>query len=253
MLYEYFRLLQATASRHARELGYVKESIAFEARAQRSWPDWQKHVQNCHEVILQQAEGLVASSAIWIIGSGHLLETPWQELLRRGHQLRLIDLYHPPRVKKWAKKYSGIELIEMDVTGFQNLSDLQKILLKVPTPPVLSCLPQDLMISNNIWSQLAILPVEHLERNTEINEEEKVQWARQLQRSHLLWLQGFRCHLLILSDFEAHFRNAQGQVTRIEEQAFRPHQLRKISSWDWPWAKNIIRKVEAYSSLAKTG
>lgn len=251
MLHEYIRYLTAKASGYARDLGYLKESIAFEARAQNSKSSWQEHFKNCHAEVLRQTEGLSPGSTVWIMGSGSLFETPWQALLKKSLFLKLVDIYHPAHVKKIASNHSKIELIESDMTGFQNLTALQKILLKVPEPPHLPIQPQDFVISSNIWSQLPIFPLEYLSKNTEISEEEKIQWAKSLQKSHLEWITSFGGSGMILSDFEMHYLNTSRYVTRIEQQPLRPQNLKKINQWDWKWDHRVIRKVEVYTFSKK--
>ncbi len=255
MLAEYAKYLTAPASPYARVLGYLKESIAFEARAQRQWKLWESHFQNCQELIwstaLAQSQIYGKNRLIWVLGSGSLYETPWKLLAEAGHRIKLIDVYHPPRVKKLVKPFSNIQLIQLDVTGFDDLSPLQKILLKSPSVPPLSIHPNDLIISCNMLSQLPICPLQYLAKNTDMSEKEKILWARKIQTQHWQWLQSFGCESLVLSDFEIHHLGKNLEVLRIEEQPFRPL-CEKLASWDWQWADNCIRKVEAYSIPRKT-
>lgn len=250
MLAEYVKYLTAPASRYARELGYLKESIAFEARAQRHWKMWESHFKNCQELITQQAEKVRKHRSIWILGSGSLYETPWKALSEQGHRLKLVDIYHPPRIKNLVKSFSNIQCLELDVTGFDDLSPLQKVLLKNPVVPPLSIHPEDLIVSCNMLSQLPICPLQYLSKNTEISEEEKIQWARKIQAQHWNWLESFGCESLILSDFEIHYLDKNSEVIQIEEQPFRPL-AKKVTLWDWQWSTDVTRKVEAYSISRK--
>ena len=251
MLAEYVKYLTAPASRYARELGYLKESIAFEGRAQRHWKMWDVHFKNCQDLILKEAEKIRKNRTIWIFGSGSLYETPWKILWEQGHRLKLVDIYHPPRVKNLVQSYSHIQLLELDVTGFDDLSPLQKVLLKNPVVPPLSIHPEDLMVSCNMLSQLPICPLQYLSKNTEISEEEKIQWARKIQSHHFQWLQSYGSHVLLMSDFEIHYLGKDLNLIRIEEQPFRPV-ADQVAKWVWPWSESCIRKVEAYSIPRKT-
>jgi hypothetical protein len=251
MLAEIVRYLTVPASRHARELGYLKESIAFEARAQRHWRLWESHFQNCQKLIWTRSLAMPAGSSIWVIGSGSLYETPWKTLTELGLKLNLVDLFHPPRIKKIAQLNSLLALHELDVTGFENLSRLQKILLKSPVPPALPVQKGDLVISCNILSQLPILPLEFLTRNTLINEDEKIQWAKNIQKQHWDWLESMGCDVLLLSDFEIHLFEKNAQLMEIQQQPFRPS-VEKILAWDWNWSNQCVRKVEAYFISRKT-
>jgi hypothetical protein len=246
MLQEYIRYLTASASSYARELGYLKESIAFEARAQTSSSPWKEHFEKCRQEVLQRTEGLPVGTTIWVLGSGSLFETPWQELLEKGYLLKLVDLYHPAHVKAVAKKHKQVQLVERDMTGFRDLAAIKKILLKVPEPPRLAVKTTDFVISSNIWSQLAILPLEYLSKNTEVSVEEKIQWAKNIQKNHFNWIMSFGCSGLIFSDFEIHHLNFRGEIVKIEQQPFRPHSAKKVNEWDWRWSKNNIRKMESY-------
>jgi hypothetical protein len=252
MLQEYLKYLTAKASDYARDLGYLKESIAFEARAQRAQSLWNDHFRRCQEEVLLRTEDLPPGSTIWILGSGSLYETPWQELIGKSHFLKLVDIYHPPIVKSIAKTYPRIELVEHDLSGFQNLPMLKKILLKVPQPLPLPIQPRDFVVSSNIWSQLPIFPIEFLEKNTEVSQEEKIQWARSLQKNHGEWLLSLGANGIIISDFETHHLNFKGEIVKIEQQPCRPQTLERISMWNWRWSKNIIRKMEVYSIARNT-
>ncbi len=251
MLAEYVKYLRAPASRYARELGYLKESIAFEARAQRHWKMWESHFKNCQELIAEQASTIRKNRSIWVLGSGSLYETPWKALADQGHRLKLIDIYHPPRIKNLIKPYANIHCLELDVTGFDDLSPLQKVLLKNPVVPPLSIHPEDLIVSCNMLSQLPICPLQYLSKNTEISEEEKIQWARKIQAQHVQWLQSFGCHVLVMSDFEIHHLGKDSNPIRIEEQPFRPL-AGLLTAWDWQWSEYCLRKVEAYSIPRRT-
>ena len=246
MLAEFVKYLTTPASRYARELGYLKESIAFEARAQRHWKMWESHFQNSQDLITQQSEKIRKNRSIWILGSGSLYETPWKFLAGEGYRLKLVDVYHPPRIKKLVKSFSNIQYLEMDVTGFDDLSPLQKVLLKNPMVPPLTIHPEDLIVSCNMLSQLPICPLQYLSKNTEISAEEKIQWARKIQSHHWRWLQSFGCQVLIISDFEIHHLGKNLEVFRIEEQPFRPL-AEKLTHWNWSWSETCVRKVEAYS------
>ena len=250
MLAEYLKFLTSPASTYAKELGYLKESIAFESRAQRNWKLWENHFTRCQDLIFSKADNSAKPARptrnIWVLGSGSLYETPWQKLADQGRKIKLVDVYHPPRVKKLIKGYSQVQCVQMDVTGFDDLSPLQKVLLKSPVVPPLSVHPNDLMISCNMLSQLPICPLQYLMKNTDISVEEKIQWARRLQAQHWNWLQSFGCEVLVISDFEIHHLGKNSEVLRIEEQPFRPL-AEKSAAWDWQWADDCVRKVEAYS------
>lgn len=245
MLSEYLKFLTAKASSHARELGYLKESIALEARAHRYWSFWNTHFEHCRKLILAQTQGLKKGTEIWIAGSGYLFETPWQDLIDRGFHLHLIDVYQPARIRRLAAKNPSLQLHELDLTGFMDLSPLHKALLKVPSPPNFEIKKNDFLISSNLWSQLHISPIQFLCENTEVNEKEKVEWARSIQKLHEDWLLSFGVKGLIFSDFESHI-SKKNELT-IEIQPQRPERCHFVTSWDWRWDENTIRKVEAYS------
>jgi hypothetical protein len=252
MLHEYLKYITAKASKHARDLGYLKESIAFEARANRTNALWEDHFRRCHEEVIVRTEDLDPGSTIWIFGSGSLYETPWRQLISKTYFLKLVDIYHPPHVKSIAKSNPRMELIESDISGFQSLAAIKKILLKVPHPPKFDVQPRDFVISSNICSQLPIFPLEYLEKNTEISGEEKAQWAKSLQKNHCDWLASYGANGIIMSDFETHHLNLRGDIVKIEQQPYRPQNLERVSFWNWRWSRRAIRKMEVYSISRNT-
>jgi len=102
------------APRHIKELGYVREAIAIEARFKRCESFWRAHLQRCKELILSSAEKLPQGSNIMILGSGGLHDVPLEELLEQGHHLTCVDIVHLPRVEK---AHKDVSFVEKDITG----------------------------------------------------------------------------------------------------------------------------------------
>ncbi len=79
MLAEWFRHLTTPCPRPLRDMGYLKELIAMDARHRRCREAWVSHLEACKNVILDAAldvtRGVPRRKAV-VLGSGLLLDIP---------------------------------------------------------------------------------------------------------------------------------------------------------------------------------
>ncbi len=224
----------------ARFVGYVDSSIALAHRASRCKKAWAAHNQICHQVILEQLPQ--NAKQILVIGSGLLLEIPFEELLKDSSvQLTLVDMVHPISVRKKTKKYGDrIRLLELDVTGAAHLLQGQAGAAKIealdfsPQTPVLNT-NYDFVISANIISQLPLDPYGRLCKN-------KLPWANDtffirlsehMGRQHIAWLRTLGAKVLLISDVKRSYFDRRGQETEQVESAYVTRDGKLIKSWDW--------------------
>lgn len=203
MIKEIYQYLTSKATKEAKKLGYLYSSIALEERFERCKSAWAPHILHCHNSILKFSPQ--KPSKIAILGSGHLLEIPWQELLNQGHQLWLIDIHHPKKVKALANKnLDKIHLIEIDITGFSNVIKNNKLnadnFLDF-SPPNLDT-QFDFVISANILSQLALNSLDFLQRKNPIFKLEnlKSKFITKTGDDHWVWIQKLAPKGILFSD-----------------------------------------------------
>lgn len=220
-----------------RELGYVNGSIALQKRFERCRKDWSEHIKNCHETILK----FVGSEdvKILILGSGPLVEIPYQALLEnKKRKLYLLDVVHPREARSIAKKNaSQIQLIESDVTGIASLflkKDYSKIKsLEFSPPPV--DFEYDVVISANLVSQLPLDPFGRLQKL-------KLNWAdedyfmllsKKMGDDHIKWLKKISKKRLLFTDTERSYFDKKNNTLETLASAYKPLEGSLLSEWQW--------------------
>jgi hypothetical protein len=121
-------------------MGYLRECIGIASRHGRLEEVWRPHLEQTRRFILDSAERCGPRRHAVILGSGWLLDVPWQELAARFDRVSLVDLIHPPSVRRQVRAFPKVKLVTTDLTGiaerlFQNSSVL-------PTPPLLRACPE---------------------------------------------------------------------------------------------------------------
>lgn len=204
MLKEIYLYYSTPVKLYVKKLGFLKESIGMEARYQRCKKQWQSHYQQCQTSILQAVELVETKNTIVILGAGSLRDTPLGEISEKFEQVILVDLLFLNQVRKVAKSYSNVRLVELDV------SNSLEQLLKVETPQQLeSCLNQiqptipfsaNCVVSLNLITQLPLMPIAWLMKRKLANDEQLNSFAQQLIRQHLDCLNSFKGIKCLIAD-----------------------------------------------------
>ena len=167
MLAEWLRHLCTRAPAHLRQMGYVRELIAIEARHRRCRAAWAPHLENCRKLILDAAED-VNPGQVTVLGSGLLLEVPVEELSNKFEDVALVDIFHMPAVERRVRALSNVRLVTEDLTGvvepvFRHRTEGRAGSL--PPPQVDTggetewLNGADLVVSANLLTQLPLLPM----------------------------------------------------------------------------------------------
>jgi hypothetical protein len=207
MIQEWLWSATATASRTARQLGYVRDFARYKARWKRNTQAWQPHLDRSRSFILQAAEKASRKELAVVAGSGLCLDVPLRELARIFRKVLLIDLVHPREVAVLARNLGNVELLEHDLTGalaaLQHALDTGKPpVLPTQPPDFLGDLGPDLVVSANTLSTLPLIPMERLWLTGRFADTDLEDVARRIIEIHLAWLRatpGVRCLLTDLS------------------------------------------------------
>lgn len=194
MLREVWEYLTTPASPLARRLGYVAEAVALGARHRRQRRAWGPHVAEARRFVLEAAAG---GGRLLVAGSGRLIEVPLAELAARFGEVVLADLVHVRAVRREARRFGNVTLVEADLTGA-----LAGVLAGGPPdlrPPDLGRF--DAAVSCNLLSQLPVLPLEALER-LGVGEAERAAFARALVEGHVAWLRRSAAVAALYTDVE---------------------------------------------------
>lgn len=232
MIREFISSLRTPASKMARELGYLYESIALQERFRRRKKSWQSHIAKCREATLTAVESSPAHKTMLILGSGPLLEVPMDDLLKRFERIVLADVIHPREVRVRWGKHPKVTLVELDLLGIGH--ELLKWTggpLPKPHPPDLNQFNADFILSANCLSQLALRPRERLSKK--IAESELNDYCESLSTAHIAQLRTLKTAHLVIADFETRVLNSQGEILEKSMPFFDPKTMKLQSSWTW--------------------
>ena len=247
MIIEALTHLLTPAPDYVKKMGYLKETIAIEARVARCKKAWQRHLDQCKSLILAQAEKLPPGSTIMILGSGGFHDVPIHRLLAMKHHITCVDIVHLPKVKK---KFNQVIFMERDVTGLNETlyQAIQKGVRVGPAETWELMKTPDLIISLNLLSQLALKIVSFAEEN---DHDLGLLFQENVLNAHVARLKKQKTNVLLISDIAREYYDGETFLEKVPS-------LAKIDLPDPKerWAWNIAPKGEAdpeISVLHKVG
>lgn len=210
MLVELYRYWTTPVPKHLRALGFLKESLAMDARYRRCRNHWDTHYQHCRAAILQAVEGVEAKGTskgiAVILGAGSLRDVPLEVLCERFEQVVLVDLLFLKEARKRASHYPNAVLVEADVTGLlepffshQHSTLSPNLSWSLPSLHELIPFPNsriDFIVSLNLITQLPIIPVSQRLKKENADNALLNDMAKRLVTDHLALLdqcEGVRC------------------------------------------------------------
>jgi len=216
MLLELWEWLSTPASSLARKSGLLYEAVALRHRAQRCQAQWQNHLMQCHARVHHAVASLSQKRTLVVLGSGMLLEIPLEKLVTQFEQIQLVDQVHLKPVRKLARRYPTIQLVEADLSGVLAELLAWKSGMPLPAfrPPQLNVQRADLIISANLLSQLKQPPGKIV--GEKISEEEKEQFQKRLTLAHWNWFIHLPGKKLLFTDVESQFFNNSGDLVQTD-------------------------------------
>ncbi|MEN0058640.1 MAG: hypothetical protein AAGB31_07380 [Bdellovibrio sp.] len=262
MLYQALLFLLTPVSPLAKKYGFLYQSIALKARYERCKKAWLPHLKSCQDLFLQVLQQLPQKKSIVILGSSHLHEIPLHLLTQNFESITLVDVVHPLRHHWLAKKNPRFKLITTDLSqslehleGLNSLEDLHALIAQLQEKTLFH-FAADLIVSGNLLSQLALLPIESIEKKIHrpLSLDEKDVLCTAFAELHLKNLRGCRGAKLVYSDREVSYRNPQQELIYQGQYPVSFEGFTKLKEWTWLLApiteasKNysIEMKVEAY-------
>jgi hypothetical protein len=198
-----------------------------------------------------------------LLGSAHLHEIPLHLLMDNFERVTLVDVIHPLKHHLQAKRYKRLQLVTMDLTNsldkidkLQNLEDLTQMAQDLSKEKIFH-FEADLIVSANLMSQLALLPLDAVEkkikRSLELSEKDLI--CTQFAQTHLQNLANCTGKKLIYSDREVIYRDPKGEVIYTGHYPVNFAGYEKLKEWYWTLAPlkeaskdySIEMKIEAYS------
>jgi len=221
-----------------RRLGYSSDQAAIMRRYIREQQGWKAHLENSRQVIIESLLQRKAKT-VRILGSGHLLDTPVDEILKYCHRLVLTDIIHPPQVVHRLSGVSSVSFETVDLTGglvdfiaqrhARKLAffELDNFIRKITLP----VFDDDLVVSLNLLSQLNDIPMTYLIRRGKLSSEQLHELSVLIQQRHVDLLPVGRT--LLVSDYEEEYYSDSGNLVGVKPTVFVKLPGNAIREWSW--------------------
>lgn len=202
---------------------------------------WNSHLRNCRNFIIKSLN-IIKPSTVTVLGSGWLLDLPLREIANQVRQINLVDILHPPDVKRQVSVFKNVSLREEDITGgliievwrnagkrffFNRLKSLEAIRIPGYKPQY----DPGMVISLNILTQLESLPLELLRKKSVLEEDSFLKFRKKIQQSHINFLE--KNISLLITDLSEIVTESSGDKYEIKSVlADIPH---GIIEEEWTW------------------
>ena len=237
MLSELWTQWRTPASPVAKKMGFVYEAVALQSRLKSHRSLWEAHLRRSKNAIKRMVESCEQHHLCVILGSGLWADVPVEYLSRRFEEVWLVDIVHLPQVRKKVQTFENVQLMEWDVTeSLATWLSIDEGELRVAQPTqFLGRSGIDLVVSVNILTQLSVLPVHWLRKETSISEAQIEQIHYQLLKAHVDYLHKFSGQVGLLTEFqdESHALFDKAWLSEWHEQ----------TQWQWPLNNNLTTDV----------
>ncbi len=264
MLREIIELMFTPATPVAKKYGFVYQSISLKHRYERCKKVWLPHLKSCQDLFLQTVQKLSQKKSVVVLGSAHLHEIPMHLLLQNFETVTLVDVIHPLKHHLKAKREPRLKLVTQDLMQsldkLDNIKTLEQLhaMIEDMRTKELFHFEADLIVSANLLSQLALLPMEALEksRKEDLTIEEKDVICTAFAEIHLQNLLKCKGKKLIYSDREVLYHDKTGELLYKGHYPVNFAGFKKLKEWDWTLAPlkeaskkySIQMHIEAYES-----
>ncbi len=233
MLAELLTWCLTPASLDARRTGHLTAAVSLWSRSVRCRRDWGEHEARCHAIVAAAVESCENRRTCLVLGSGLVRDVPLPLLAERFDKVILVDVVHlwPARLK--ARRHANVALVSLDVTGSTDLlldraTGLADPLARFAADPAI-----DLVISANCLSQLALQPVERLEKMSSSRRRRFAGLGRRIVEGHLAALRRFSGRVCLLTDSRGRDVDAEGH--EIETRDLLEGVVLPTADDDWDW------------------
>ncbi len=181
-----------------RRMGFIRDQHGIMNRYLREKSHWHAHLENTRRFISSSFTGVSAGS-VAVLGSGWLLDVPIMELTERFRKVYLVDIFHPPQVRKRTEKLEQVELVEADLTGGaieqvwrltreKGVKSLDSLVEKLLLEPPLSRVEPEVTVSVNLLNQLDIILFDFLKKKGYFRNEPADRFRSLIQSFHVEWI-----------------------------------------------------------------
>lgn len=232
MLKEIFLYLTTPVKKELKK-GHLYESIALGELSKEHSKQWNRHYDICKESIKEHIQSSNPKGICMVLGSGYCHDIPIEFLLSRFEKLILVDTVHPKGIQKKYKNNVKVQLVSTDLTSWASFVKNHSIEYfknyKPGVPEEISSIKFDYIISDNVMSQLPIIPVNQIRKLKTYSEEAENELAYKILENHYNFVKG-KCGVLI-TDLSCHFFEKNGEEVHDPQYGFKfPEPLR---TWNW--------------------
>lgn len=235
MIKEIISYLTQKSLPEARAFGHLYESISLVEKEKRCHEAWRSHRDHSKQFIISQCLTLSHFDHLLILGSGPLHEIPIEWLSQKFKKVTLLDVVHLHQVKKEYRHLLNVEFVEHDLTEVEaELLNYDRLLKKVPT--FMTDQKLSMVISANVMSQLPLHFQNYIEKKRKKKFTQKMldDFLEELTRSHVAYLRSFNAKVILITDTEKYYLNAQGDI--LEKEFNYPHLNLPLPVQEWMWS-----------------
>ncbi|MBC7428834.1 MAG: hypothetical protein H7336_09505 [Bacteriovorax sp.] len=187
----------------AKSFGHLAESISLISREKRCKLAWLSHRIQCKEFIttgLSQAKNF---ESILVLGSGPLHEIPIENLSRTFKKVVLVDIVHLKATRESVAHLTNIEFVEHEISEIESSLKNEKALIE-KIPGAFQNIDWGLVLSVNVMSQLPLHLASYIKKKlkNKFSDEEVQKFLERVTVNHLLFLNAFRCPVILITDVE---------------------------------------------------
>jgi hypothetical protein len=222
-------------------MGYLPEVRGIQRRYRRVREQWAEHIERSRSVILRGAEGAEQRRKAIILGGGLLYDVPLAELAGIFREVILVDLVHPWSTRHATRHLRNVRRVAADITGtiaaaYRVAWDAHLSLPKSQPTLFLDDPEADFTASVNLLSQLPCMPMAYLTREGAHSPEKIDEYARDLIRAHIAYLDRLPGRVALVTDFERLKITPLGKVVEVRDLFFGVRLPKWGEEWEWKLA-----------------
>jgi len=234
MLLEAVSYFMTPCAPYARRMGYLRESIAIEARYNRCRAQWDPHMEASKAVIREAIGRCDRHRKAVVLGSGLLLDIPLHDLSDRFKSVVLVDVVRLRTAKRKAAEHWNVSLMEADIAGVAEALHHDAHTLFTPNTRLLVDDPEvDLVVSANLASQLATVPLAYVDRRIHLDTDTAQDFGRDIVAGHLNHLRSFDAVQCLITDRRRTVVDKKGEVIEDVDALFGIELPVTETIWDW--------------------
>jgi len=234
MLLEAVSYLTTPCAPYARRMGYLRESIAIEARYNRCRVQWDPHLDASKAVIREAISRCDRHRKAVVLGSGLLLDVPLEDLSDGFKSVLLVDVVHLRTARRKAAEHWNVSLMEADIAGVAEALHHDAHTLFTPNNKLLVDDPEvDLVVSANLASQLPTVPLAYVDRRIHIDTDTAQDFGRDIIAGHLNHLRAFDAVQCLITNRRRTVVDNKGHAVEDVDALYGIELPATDAIWDW--------------------